>query len=56
MKPSAKVILLLGFIDEVIGVGGNYHRRFIIFVLLFVLSSRRNFEIPTRKKRSTGSI
>jgi hypothetical protein len=43
MDPPGKIMTLLYGIDEVIGVGGSCHCRFLIFVVLFVLSSRRNF-------------
>jgi hypothetical protein len=56
MNPAAKTIEQLGCIDEYIGVGGSCHRRIASVVVLFVPSSRRNFEISTRKRRSTGSI
>jgi hypothetical protein len=56
MNPAAKTIEQLGCIDEYIGVGGSCHSRIASVVVLFVPSSRRNFEIPTRKRRSTGSI
>jgi hypothetical protein len=40
MKPSAKGKTVLDCIDEDICVGGSYHCRFIIFVVLFVRSCR----------------
>ena len=45
MDPPAKITELLDRVDEVIGVGGSCHRRFTIFVVLFVSSSHTNFEI-----------
>jgi hypothetical protein len=50
MNPAAKTIKQLGCIDEYDGVGGSCHRRFSIFVVLFVSSSRTNFEILRPKK------
>jgi hypothetical protein len=50
MDPPAKITELLDCIGEVIGVGGSCHRRFSIFVVLFVSSSRTNFEILRAKK------
>jgi hypothetical protein len=44
MDPPAKITELLDRIDEVIGVGGSC-RQFSIFAVLFVSSSRTNFEI-----------
>jgi hypothetical protein len=55
MNPTAKITELLGCIDEVICVGGRGHRRFTIFVVLFVSSSaryRRNFKILRAKKEA----
>ncbi len=34
MNPTAKTIEQLGFIGGVLCVGGSYHRRFTIFVLV----------------------
>ncbi len=45
MDPPAKITELLDRIDEVIGVGCSCHRRFSIFDVLFVSSSRTNCEI-----------
>ncbi len=50
MDPPAKITKLLDCIGKVIGVGGSCHSRFSIFVVLFVLSSRTNFEILRAKK------
>jgi hypothetical protein len=50
MNPTAKAVALLDCIREVIGVGGSCHRRFSIFVVIFVSSSRTNFEILRAKK------
>jgi hypothetical protein len=50
MDPAAKAIEQLGCIDEYIGVGGSCHRPSSIFFVLFVTSSRTNFEILRAKK------
>jgi hypothetical protein len=52
MNPPAKITKLLGFIDGVIWVGGRCHSQFVIFVVLFVLSSRRNFKFLRAKKEA----
>jgi hypothetical protein len=52
MNPPAKITELPGFIDGVIFVGGRCHRRFMIFVALFVSSSGRNFKILRAKKEA----
>jgi hypothetical protein len=52
MNPAAKITKLLGCIDEVICVGGRGHRRFTIFVVLFVSSSGRDFKILLAKKEA----
>jgi hypothetical protein len=52
MKPCAKGSSLLGCIDEDIGAGGSYNRRFIIFVVLFIPSCRRNFKFLRAKKEA----
>jgi hypothetical protein len=50
MIPTAKGDQLLDCIGKVICVGGSCHRRFSIFVVPFVLSSRRNFKFLRGKK------
>ena len=50
MNPPAETAELLDWIGEVIGVGGSCLCRFSIFVVLFVSSSRTNFEILRAKK------
>jgi hypothetical protein len=52
MKPSAKGSSLLGCVDEDIGVGGSYLCRFIICVVLFFPSCRRNFKFLRAKKEA----
>ncbi len=52
MNPTAKTIEQLGCIDEFVCVGGSCHRRFTIFVVLFVPSSRRNFKFLRAKKEA----
>jgi hypothetical protein len=52
MNPPAKIAELLHCFDGVICVGGRCHRRITIFVVLFVLSSGRNFEILRAKKEA----
>jgi hypothetical protein len=52
MKPCAIGGSLLGCIDKDIGVGGSYHRRSIIFAVLFFQSCRRDFKFLRAKKES----
>jgi hypothetical protein len=52
MNPPAKITELLGFIDGVICAGCRCHRRFTIFVALFISSAGRNFKILSAKKEA----
>jgi hypothetical protein len=52
MKQSAKGSLLLGCIDEGIGIRDSFHPPFTIFVILLVPSSQRNFEFLRAKKKA----
>jgi hypothetical protein len=47
-----KKIELLGCIDEDIGVRGSSHSQFLVFVVLFVLSSGKNFKFLHTKKEA----
>jgi hypothetical protein len=53
MNPTAKTIEQLGFIGGVLCVGGSYHRRFSIFVVFVVPSSRRNLKFLRVLKRTS---
>ena len=53
MNPTAKTVEQLGSIGEVISLGARYHRRFTIFVVLVVPSSRRNLKFLRVLKRTS---
>jgi hypothetical protein len=50
INPAAKTIEQLSCIGEVLCVRGRFHCQFTIFVVLVVLSSRR--QIPTRSQKN----
>jgi hypothetical protein len=52
MNRAAKVNNALGSIGIVLCAGASYHRRFTIFVVLVVPSSRRNLKFLRAKRKA----